>query len=136
MVFLVQKEEQAIDLRKYLLDGWILVTGNFDCIEKFKKEYYPDAHTKKDLIFCLLVINYGRGIKATIPIYLAKKKEELKELLGEELDYVVRINFKYENNRCIANLDTAGRFTRRLVIYKVMNDLKKEYRHLAKPPEL
>ena len=112
------------------------MTGNLDCIEKFKKEYYSGADAKEDIIFSLLVIDYGRGVRATVPAYLVKKREELKGFLGEELDNVLRINFKYENNRCIADLETAGRFTRRLVIYKILSDLRKEYKHLAEPPKL
>jgi hypothetical protein len=132
----VQKERQVLDLRKYLLSGWILVTGNLDCMEKFEKEYYSDAGAKEDIICTLLIIDYGRGVRAVVPAYLAKKREELREFLGEELDRVLRINFKYENDRCIADLETAGRLTRRLVIYKILGDLRKEYRHLAQPLEL
>jgi len=132
----VRKERQVLDLRRYLLSGWILVTGNLDCMEKFKNEYYSGADAKEDIIFSLLVIDYGRGVRAVIPAYLAKKREELKGFLGEELDNVLRINFKYENNRCIADLETAGRFTRRLVIYKILSDLRKEYRYLAEPLKL
>ena len=92
-------------LRERLLSGWILVTGDLDCIEDFKRRYYGEGSKDfEDHAIMASVRDKGGLYVEFFYIYLAKKKKELEEILGGNLERAINIEFKKHNNECKAEV--------------------------------
>lgn len=121
------------DFKDFLAKGdWFLVTGDLECISYFVANFYPDGLTKGDFKIVNVIMDCGdekKRYKSIIPVFIAKKKEELRETLGKDLDRLIEITFeKDKDGKCKPLILAPGRFTRRLVLSGIIEKLRKECR--------
>jgi hypothetical protein len=97
-VVLLDPERGFERIRERLLSGWILVTGDDECIMRLEERVYTPG-TPKNADFETIVVSVdpdsplGREGKRILIFYLAKKCKELEETLNCKLDDVIAVSF-------------------------------------------
>jgi hypothetical protein len=124
------------DFKDFLSKGeWFVVLGDLECISRFVDVFYPDGLETGEFIVANVIMDCGdeRGrYKSIVPVFMARKKESLRETLGKDFDGLMSVEFeKDENGGCKPYILKAGRFTRWLVTSLIIEKLKRECRQSA-----
>jgi hypothetical protein len=118
------------DFKDFLAKGWFFVIGDLDCISQFAAVFYPDGFEKGDFKIINVIIKCGdeKGqYKSVVPVFIAKRKEELREVIGKDLDRLMAITFeKDEKGECMPRITAPGWFTRKLALYVITERLRKQ----------
>jgi len=118
------------DVKDFIAKGWFFVIGDLDCITQFAAVFYPDGFEKGDFKIINVIIKCGdeKGqYKSIVPVFIAKRKEELREIVGKDLDRLMAITFeKNEKSECMPRIMAPGWFTRKLALYIITERLRKQ----------
>lgn len=97
-VVLLDPERGFERIRERLLSGWILVSGDDECIMRLEDRVYtPGTPKNADFEAAIVPVDpdspLGREGKRILIFYLAKKCKELEEALNCKLDDVIAVSF-------------------------------------------